>query len=296
MKILVLGRNGQVASSFSFLSGSASTHQWTFVGRDELDLLTPAQIPVCLQKHQPDLIINATAYTAVDKAETERESARLVNTISPGEIANWCVKASKPVPLVHFSTDYVYPGSGVNSWSEEDPTSPQNHYGETKLQGENLILASGARAFIFRTSWVYHWTGTNFVRTMLRLAKEHGSLKIVGDQIGSPTAAVDLAMFVIEHLPMFQNEKTKSGVYNLCGQGTTSWAGFAEAIFQEAQMLDSQFQKPQITPIPSSEYPTPARRPLNSRMNLSKVRNEFGSVLPPWNESLKHCIGRIYGS
>ncbi len=283
--ILILGKNGQVGSALARLLGAeavaADSDIVNFAHPDFVDTLT-----VLFERHEFTTIINTAAYTAVDKAESERELAMRINGVAVGELAQWCKKHD--VQLVHYSTDYVFDGSGNHARTEEEPTAPLSVYGESKLLGEQLIAASGAEYMIFRTSWVYDATGKNFLNTMLRLFREREEVSVVADQIGAPTYALHLAQATLAALEKFQ-----SGIYHLCGGGETSWHGFASAILALASAHESGIKCQQVKPISTSEYPTPARRPLNSRLSCSKAKNLLGVQLPQWEEALKDCYESI---
>lgn len=304
--LLIFGKNGQVAQALAQVlsSDKYSNKFWQgpiyFLGSDQANFLNPNQVLAQLQELKPSIVINASAYTAVDKAETETQQALQINAVTPGEIAKWC-RAHQSI-LVHYSTDYVF--SSVNGsttpLTETDPTGPSSYYGQSKLNGEQLIQASGCQYFIFRTSWVYSYVGANFVKTMLRLGADRQELKVVSDQWGSPTYAMDIADATIKILNQIKNqEKLPTGIYHLSGSGYTNWHLFAEKIFQTAKALgyenalgkDLAIKK--VLPIPTSEYPTPATRPLNSRMSNEKLKTVFQVVLPKWEDSLQVCIEEL---
>ncbi len=287
MNIFITGGNGQV--------GFELQRQFALFGtilapaRQELDLTNAEAVDVYLEKHQPDLILNAAAYTAVDKAESEPEQAKRLNAELPAQLAGYVVKQG--IPLVHYSTDYVYPGNGESPWQEDSPTGPLSVYGQTKLEGDKAVLESGASHLIFRTSWVYAARGNNFMKTMLRLGREREALSIVNDQIGAPTPArliaqVTALAFTMQGPPLTIN--IPSGVYHLAPRGKTSWHGFANEIFNQAREAGEALA---ITPestagIPTAEYPTPAQRPLNSRMALGKLESTLGITMPTWQSQL----------
>ena len=274
-RILIFGANGQVANALRKRLPDAVT-----LSAAEADFLKPETVLAALDKHKPDIIINAAAYTAVDKAESEDLSALQINALTPGLIATWAEKYK--ALLIHYSTDYVFDGSGIAPWKETDKTGPLSAYGRSKLLGEKEIANSGCRHFIFRLCWVYDETGKNFMNTMLRLGKEREALNVVADQIGAPTYAGDIAEATIKAVA---KPKAKSGVYHFCNSGETSWAGFAEAIFKQANLPTK------VTPITTAEYPTPAKRPANSRMNTTKFSATFGwDAIPSWQDGLKRCM------
>lgn len=291
-KILVTGVNGQVGHELvRSLQGLGEV-----VGFDRatLDLSNPDQIRQVVRDFAPTLIVNPAAYTAVDKAETELELSRQINGIAPGILAEEAKRLG--APLIHYSTDYVYDGDKTGIYVETDPTNPQNAYGRTKLAGEEAIVASGCAHVIFRTSWVYGARGGNFVKTMLRLGADRDVLRVVGDQHGAPTwsrTIADLTAHIVAQGLAQSNAaahaqadwwQQKSGVYHLTGGGATTWAGFAEAIF-EMKGLSCRVEH-----IPASEYPTPAKRPSNSRVSNEKLAQTFGIAAPDWRVSLKQCL------
>ncbi len=286
MKILLFGTNGQLGRAFRELSETeAFPLGWTLIapGSSECDLADPDAVGDVLARESPDVIVNAAAYTAVDLAETEREKCEAVNARAPALLARYC--AGRGIPLLHYSTDYVYDGRGASARPETEPHAPLNAYGASKARGDEAIGASGCEHLVFRTSWVFSHEGRNFVRTMLRLGGEGRELRVVDDQVGAPTYAPDLARYSLHALMRALEQKLEgkgfpSGVYHLCNSGFTSWAGFARAILPEAK----------ITGIPSSDYPTPAVRPRNSRLSLEKFIRTFGINPRPWEEALAECL------
>ncbi|AUZ84031.1 dTDP-4-dehydrorhamnose reductase [Methylophaga nitratireducenticrescens] len=288
MKILLIGRQGQVG--FQLQRSLACLGELHTTTRQSLDLADIAALRETIHAVQPNLIVNAAAYTAVDKAEQETELARKINAIAPAVMAEEAKMLA--IPLVHFSTDYVFDGSKASPWVETDATGPLSHYGLTKLEGEQSIVASGCDHLIFRTSWVYDRRGHNFLNTMLRLAEEREQLNIVEDQIGTPTWSRHIADVTAQALVQTHNNeafwKQNSGIYHLSAAGQTSWKGFAEAIFQIAEAEGRHV--PEVAGIPTAEYPTPAKRPLNSCMNNSKLKQHFGLQLPDWQQSLQWVL------
>lgn len=274
--ILVFGKTGQVATELQRLSGV------TALGREDVDLLDPAACAVAIREYAPKAVINAAAYTAVDKAEDEEHLAAIINGDAPTEMAIAC--AEHGIPLVHISTDYVFNGKGNTSYRPEDATEPQNAYGRSKLAGENGIRESGAIYAILRTSWVVSAHGANFVKTMLRLSETRDALSVVTDQIGGPTAARDIAAACLQMAEQLVQEPSKSGIYHFSGAPDVSWAEFATEIFTQADRLVS------ITPIPTAEYPTPATRPLNSRLACHATEQVFGIKRPHWKDRLKEIF------
>lgn len=299
--ILVLGKNGQVGQALVQLLGSRAIA----ADSSEINLLQPvaSQIEKFLSGKKISTVINAAAYTKVDLAEGDgRQDAFRVNASAVQELAAWCKK--QDIALVHYSTDYVMDGSGDSARTEDSATSPINAYGQSKLEGEQAIMAEGGKYLIFRTSWVYDAHGKNFVNTIRRLISERESLNVVADQIGAPTYAPHLASATVDALekaigmPQFP-----SGLYHLCNAGETSWHGFANAIFMLAREYESReyegstkIKCQQVNPIPSSEYPLPAKRPLNSRLDTQKARRILGVSLPHWEAGLRECFEQIYAN
>ncbi len=292
-RVLVTGAGGQVGGEL--LRAFEDRAQLFPFDRSALDLSSPRQIRARVREAAPDIIINAAAYTAVDRAESEPELARAINADAPGVLAEEAQRAS--ALLVHYSTDYVFDGTKDGAWTEDDPTSPLNVYGATKLAGEDAIRKAGGRYLIFRTSWVYGPHGKNFVLTMLRLGRERDSLKIVDDQIGAPTSSIEIANATSKITAgvlsgQFGKAANWAGIYNMTCSGTVSWCGFARAIFSRApQLLDGK--TPTVSAIPSSEFPTPARRPLNSVLSSEKLGGRFGVQLAPWEAALDQVLGVI---
>jgi dTDP-4-dehydrorhamnose reductase len=291
-RMLVTGVTGQLGRAVLALQGA---HRCIAASRAVLPLDFPEALPARLDYLKPQVILNCGAYTAVDAAEKPEEEifVRAVNAESPAKLAQWC--AAHGVPLVHFSTDYVFDGSGSQARDESSVTGPLNTYGRTKLEGEKAILASGARALIFRTSWVYDAGGKNFLNTMLRLGAEREQLKVVADQMGAPTYAPHLALAAIEALEKALEIETRSGqfptgIYHLCGGGETSWHAFASRIFEGARARGAKLSVREVSAITSAEYPTPARRPLNSRLNCSRAFEMLGVSLPSWQTGLDECL------
>ncbi len=285
MKILLLGKTGQVG--FELHRTLAPLGTIIAPSRTELDLMNQQAVADYLELHQPDLIANAAAWTAVDAAEEQPEAARRLNAGLPEQLAKY--SAEQGTFLVHYSSDYVYPGNGTAPWQETSKTGPLSTYGQTKLEGDQAIENSGAEHFIFRTSWVYSARGNNFMKTMLRLAKSKSELNIVADQIGAPAPARLIAQ--ISAMAIHSNIAT--GLYHLAPAGETSWHGFAQEIFRQAQQADEQLSMgpENAKPIPTSEYPTPATRPLNSRMELTKLETALNIQMPDWQSQLALTLG-----
>jgi dTDP-4-dehydrorhamnose reductase len=293
--LLILGANGQIGSALIQLLGS----QGVGITRNEVDCSNMDQfareLSLVLEKYHPSAVINAAAYTQVDRAEQEQSLAFTVNAEAPTKAASMCAALS--IPFIHYSTDYVFPGHGNQPWKEEDPTGPLNVYGKSKLEGERGVAAAGGQWLIFRTSWVYDHSGKNFLKTILRLAGERETLRIVSNQWGAPSYASHLAQATLQALKSAQrlggSDAFPSGIYHLCNQGATSWYGFAEAIVQQARAQLIPLQVKTIEPILTSDYPTPAKRPLNSRLDLSKLKRSFDLTLPPWEVGLKECMKKL---
>lgn len=284
--ILVTGKNGQLGWELEqIVHAYAQQFRFHFTTRAELDLTQPDQVQSALDTIQPDYILNCAAYTAVDKAEQEQEAALKTNAHSVGEMAAWCERNGKQ--LISISTDYVFDGKGTAPYTVQHPTDPLNYYGYSKWLGEQLIKENHPKGIVVRTSWVYSTHGNNFVRTMLRLMKERNELNVVADQIGSPTYAADLAQALIQLVQGLQAGKKAQPVYHYSNSGVISWFDFATAIRDMAGLTC------QVNPIPSSAYPTPAKRPGYSVMDCSDLVSDFGIQLKPWQKSLGTCIQQL---
>lgn len=289
-RLLILGSSGQVGVELQRRMADAG--EIIVLGRDTVDLARPEQMRGIVRSARPDVILNAAAYTAVDRAESEPDLARSINAVAPGVLAEEALRLG--ALLVHYSTDYVFDGSKTGSWLETDATNPLNVYGATKLAGEQAIQQVGGRFLIFRTSWVYGSHGKNFLLTMLRLGRERERLSIVDDQIGAPTTSSELAKATRDIVMSVLRENADStagwsGVYHMTCSGSVSWCGFARAIFARAGVL-LDGKKPEVAPISSNEYPTPARRPRNSVMSNEKVNAQFGVSLASWESALDHAM------
>ena len=252
------------------------------------DLADPEGLAALVREVAPAAVLNAAAYTAVDKAETEAEIAFRINAEAPGALARACAVAG--IPLVHYSTDYVFDGQGTRPYREDDPTAPLGVYGASKLAGEEAVHAVSGRSFIFRTAWVYAAHGHNFLRTMLRVGAERDELRVVADQVGSPTPAALIADATANVLAQVLVDGARpGGTWHLVTAGETSWHGFAEAIFEEAVAAGLLQRAPLVVPITTVDYPTPARRPAYSRLDTHRFERDFGMVLPDWRQGL-HCV------
>lgn len=297
MKILLLGKNGQVGwelqRSLSPLGEvlALDRHSTGFCG----DLSQPERLAQTVRDWRPDVIVNAAAHTAVDKAQSEPDLARCLNATAPAALAE--AAAEIGAWLVHYSTDYVFNGLGEQAWQEDDATDPLSVYGQTKLEGEQAIATSGCKHLIFRTSWVYAARGGNFAKTMLRLAAERERLTVINDQHGAPTGA-DLIADVTTHAirqVMANTAPALAGIYHLVASGETSWHGYASHVVGQSRALQpSQALKvSEIAAVPTSAFPTPARRPLNSRLSTRKLQHAFGLVLPPWQQGVDRMLREI---
>ncbi|OHZ01198.1 dTDP-4-dehydrorhamnose reductase [Salinicola sp. MIT1003] len=298
MNIIVTGITGQVG--FELQRSLAPFGRVLAPTREELDLTTPAAVADYLNDlsrsdQRPALIVNAAAYTAVDKAESEPELAQRLNAELPEQLARYCAKHD--VPLVHYSSDYVYPGQGDTPWQETSPTGPLSVYGQTKLEGDSAIAESGAYHLIFRTSWVYSARGHNFMKTMLRLGRERDSLAVVSDQIGAPTPARLIAEITALAVARLTTQPLDAGIYHLAPRGETSWHGFAQAIFEQAAQRGEPLaiRPGNVQAIPTVDYPTPAQRPLNSRLDVSRLESALAIQLPDWRSQLGLTLDELLG-
>jgi dTDP-4-dehydrorhamnose reductase len=279
MKLLIFGQTGQVARELAGIAPEA-----TFLGRDRADLLDPAACAAAIAATDAQAIINAAAWTAVDKAEAEEPAATTVNGDAPTAMAK--AAAARGIPFLHISTDYVFDGTGQQPFTPDHPTAPQNAYGRSKLKGEQGVRAAGGPHLILRTSWVVSAHGTNFVKTMLRLGRDRESLNVVADQIGGPTPAAAIAQALLTAARAMK-EGAPGGTHHFAGSPDTSWADFARAIMAEAGLPC------RINDIPSSEFPTPAKRPLNSRLDCGAFTAAFGIPRPDWRQGLAAIVREL---
>ncbi len=285
MKVLITGRHGQVSHELQRRLGAVG--ELIVLGRDQLDLAQSDQIRRQVKNIRPDLIINAAAHTAVDLAESEPESAFAINAIAPGILAEEALALD--IPLIHYSTDYVFDGTKAGPYNEDDTPNPLGVYGKSKLAGEQAIRDVQGKHLILRTSWVYSTHGRNFLLTMQRLLQEKPELRVVADQIGAPTWAGTIASSTLALIERWQTNTAENwGTYHLTAQGETSWFGFAQAIGEALR----QQGKPcaNLLPIPTSDYPTPATRPLNSRLDCSRLQRDWGVSQPDWQTALRECL------
>jgi dTDP-4-dehydrorhamnose reductase len=295
MKILLFGKNGQVG--WELQRSLAPLGEVIALDRQSTehcgDLLNPAGVAQTVLSVKPDVIVNAAAYTAVDKAESDQANATTVNAVAPAALAQAAAKIGST--LVHYSTDYVFNGIGSAPWRETDPPAPLSVYGASKLAGEQAIAQSGARHLIFRTSWVYAPLGGNFAHTMLRLAQERESLSVIDDQIGAPTGADLLADITAQAIPRLLAHPELEGLYNLTAAGETSWYGYAHHVFATArqQRIKLQLRDEMLKAIPSSDYKTAAQRPLNSRLDCDKLKSNLDVHLPHWTVGVNRMLAEI---
>lgn len=292
-RILLTGKNGQVG--WELHRALTALGEVFAFGRAELDLGSADAIRAKVREVEPQIIVNAAAYTAVDRAESEPDVAMKVNGIAPGVLAEEAKRLG--ALMVHYSTDYIFDGTKDSPYTETDAPNPLSAYGRSKLAGDQAVQATGAPYYLFRTSWVYAARGQNFLRTMLRLGRERTELRIVNDQIGAPTWARFIADTTAQVLGKNSREseqaKEKGGLYNLTATGATSWFGFAEAIFAEAKAASPDTKVPKLIPIPTADYPLPAPRPSNSRLDTSKLTATFGLAAPKWEGMLRQCVREL---
>lgn len=290
MKVLVLGSNGQLGFELMRASWAPGTD---VVGLPypEFDVTRPGDVEKAIAAHAPDLLVNATAHTAVDKAESEVDLSFAINRDGPGAMAAAC--AARGIPFIHVSTDYVFDGTKDGIYTEDDPINPLGVYGASKAAGEEAVRAATPEHVILRTSWVYSAYGNNFVKTMLRFGKEREEMRVVADQHGSPTAAADLAAAIVHIAGTIEKTGAAAwGTYHLTGSGYTTWHEFAEHIFRRLE--ERTGKRPRLTAIGTADYPTPARRPANSRLDCSRAKERLGVSCPPWRESVDRVIDELF--
>jgi dTDP-4-dehydrorhamnose reductase len=283
MRVLVFGQTGQVATELARQAGPDIA--MTCLGRDRADLSDPAACAALITASDADVVINAAAYTAVDRAETEESLATTINGTAPGAMARAC--AARGIPFLHVSTDYVFDGTGTRPWQPDDATGPLGAYGRSKLLGEQAVRAAGGPHAILRTSWVFSAHGANFVKTMLRLGAGRDKLTIVADQVGGPTSAADIAAALLTMARAFHAGQGSTGTFHFSGTPDVSWADFAREIFAQAGLPC------RVEDIPTSAYPTPARRPANSRMDCAALSLAYGISRPDWRTSLRRVFSDL---
>ena len=290
VRVLIAGSAGQVARALVAAAPAAGLHV-TALGRPDLDLTDPVSVDAALDKVRPDIVINAAAYTAVDQAETDEDGAFALNAKAPGNLA--AAAARLGAPILHLSTDYVFDGSKPAPYVEADPVSPLGVYGRSKLAGEEAVAAANPRHLIFRTAWVYSPVGKNFAKTMLRVAEARGALSVVHDQVGNPTSAADIAaaLWKIAGRITAEPSALRAGTYHMTASGEASWAEFAEEIMRVSANLGGPSAS--VARITSAEYPTPTRRPANSRLDCTKLSRAFGVILPHWQPSTRACVEEL---
>ena len=283
--VAVSGKNGQLGSELQQAAKLFTAYDFIFTDKDELDITSTSALDEFFKANQPHFFINCAAYTAVDKAETDKELSYLINATAAGNIASLCQRYN--TVLVHLSTDYVFNGTGHIPYAEDDATDPVNHYGYTKSEGEKMALNNNLHTIVIRTSWVYSKYGHNFVKTMLRLMKEREQINVVNDQRGSPTYALDLAEAMLAMIRYCVNNPVPSGIYHYSNEGDISWHDFAMAIKEIAQSSCN------VHPIPTAQYPTPAKRPAYSVLDKQKIQSVFLIKTKPWRESIKNCLEKM---
>lgn len=296
MNILLFGKTGQVGWELQRALAPLGTvialdvHSTEYCG----DFSNPHGIADTVRRIRPDVIVNAAAHTAVDKAESEIELAQLLNATSVESIA----KAASEIGawVIHYSTDYVFPGTGNTPWSEKDDTAPLNVYGETKLAGEKALQEHCEKHLIFRTSWVYAGKGNNFAKTMLRLAKDSAEMSVINDQFGAPTGAELLADCTAHAIRVAQTRPEVAGLYHLVAGGTTTWHDYAAYVFDQARIAGIELKLQTLNPVATSAYPTPARRPVNSRLDTTKFQETFTLVLPDWKVGVERMLTELFTS
>ncbi|MDX8380861.1 MAG: dTDP-4-dehydrorhamnose reductase [Ghiorsea sp.] len=288
MKVLIMGCHGQVGTELMLLAQKYVVEAIGF-DHEDLDITQQDAVNQTLADLGPDVVINAAAYTAVDKAEDNAEQAMAVNATAVGYLAQACEDLD--IPLVHISTDYVFDGSAIDAYSEDDTVNPLGVYGQTKLSGENLVRELCSKHYILRTSWVFSAHGNNFVKTMLRLGSERDTLGVVADQMGKPTSAREIARVIYEIL---KSKKEAWGTYHIAQPEKTTWHGFALSIFEQAKAEGLKLKVSEVNAIAASDYPTPAKRPENSTLNCKKIEQTFGLKLADWQVSLRQVIKELH--
>jgi len=291
VRLVVTGRDGQVAASLLEAGQAHAGVEVVAIGRPELDLARPGTIIDAIAAGKPDIVVSAAAYTAVDQAEDEPDLAFAVNATGAGKVAEAAARLG--VPVIHLSTDYVFDGSGSRAYVETDTTAPLGVYGTSKLAGELAVAAAGPSHLILRTAWVYSTFGRNFVKTMLRLAADRDAISVVADQWGNPTCALDIADAILHAATMLHGDRnsTAFGTYHLAGTGETNWSGFARHVLDTSRAVGGPWA--QVRDIATKDYPTKARRPANSRLSSAKFAAVFGWSAPEWRQSTERVVRRI---
>lgn len=292
MRVLVTGREGQLARCLVEAAGSGV--EAVALGRPELDITDMSTVAAAIATHRPDVVVNAAAYTAVDKAEDDPEQAMLVNGVGAGLVAKAAADAG--LPVIHVSTDYVFDGRATRPWREDDPTAPLGVYGTSKLAGEQAVAKANPRHIIMRTAWVHSPHGANFLKTMLRLAADRPKLRVVADQSGTPTHAGDLATAILvaaRQMVARPEDANSRGVFHVVNEGSTNWAGFASEIFARSRELGGPFAE--VEPITSAEYPTRAARPAWSVLDTGRFRRIFNHTLPHWTDGTRRSVAALVG-
>jgi len=284
MKILITGSNGQLGSEIKELEPLYSHYEFLYTDVNELDITSTEKVNQFFEFHNPDVVINCAAYTAVDKAETDEETAFLVNAKAPGNLAG--AAADSGAFMVHISTDYVYDGKHFQPYVETDRINPASVYGKTKAAGEEAVQNAGGKAVIIRTSWLYSAFGNNFIKTMMKYGREREMLNVVFDQVGTPTYAHDLAKAILDILPVAMTAEDIE-VYHYSNEGVASWYDFAKAVHHFTNI------RCKVHPIPTKDYPLPAERPFYSVLDKSKIKKKFNLDIPYWRDSVKQCIDRL---
>lgn len=290
MKLLCIGQSGQVARALQAVSKERDI-DLVALGRPQVDLTNRKSLEIAIEQHAPDIIVNAAAFTQVDLAETDKDTAHAVNADGPKALAEIC--AQRSIPLIHISTEYVFDGSGAEAFGEDASTAPINAYGATKQAGEQAIGTACDQHVILRTSWVYSPFGSNFIKTMLRLAREKGGASVVDDQIGSPTSAIDIADAILDIADQIHGhpQPNQFGIFHFAAAGAASWADVAALIFETYEARTGC--KIALKRIPSSDYPTPAARPLNSRLKTAKITETFGIKTKQWTDRVRETVNRL---
>ncbi|KAA1054018.1 dTDP-4-dehydrorhamnose reductase [Azospirillum argentinense] len=291
MKVLILGTSGQVGTELMRAAWPQGT-ELVGLARPDVNMARPETVEAAVAAHAPGLVVNATAYTAVDKAESDQETAFAVNRDGPARLAASC--AACGIPLIHISTDYVFDGTKAAPYVEDDPVAPLGVYGASKEAGEAAVRAALPQHVILRTSWVYAAHGANFVKTMLRFGREREEMRVVADQHGAPTTAADIAATIVtiaKRIAAGSEGGVPWGTYHFTGAGETTWHGFAERIFQRLEAATGR--RPRLQAITTADYPTPARRPANSRLDCARIRSAFGIEAPRWEDSLDRVLDEL---